>query len=151
MSFDATTEQDAILARLRANTPTATGGGYDSLPEEQRLLKDAAGILILPYFILGFGSLFPVANDRSIEGAEQQPFYMPIIVECWAARAGEARKVAGEVRTAMVGWAPSADNASEIDLQGGGWFDKRDATGRPIRFMESVTALTSVNNSVVIS
>jgi hypothetical protein len=147
MSLDATAEQTAVIDRLS----TLCGGRvFDYVPEETELERDETSGLVKPYIVVTFGSLYPTEGDRTIEGEDQQPQLMPIIVECWATTASAARATAGAVRTRLVGWSPSADNASEISLRGGGWFQQRDTTGRPTRAMESVTAVTALNQSIVV-
>lgn len=144
MSLDANAEKSAIELRLYTNL--VGGRIHTSIPEEEILEKDEEGI-ILPYILLTFGSIFPSERDRSIEGAAQQPNVMPVIVECWAATAQAARATAGAARTLLVGWPPSENNASELELRGGSFFDRRDASGRPTRSMESVTLVTTINMS----
>lgn len=144
MSVDAVAEQKAIIERLSV---LAGGQVWEEVPEESTLAIDTEGI-ILPYVIVSFGSLFPQQNDRSIEGADQQPQMMPVIVECWAFSRADARVVAGAARTLLIGWAPPGGNASEIELSGGSWFQQRDGAGRPTRAMESVNGSLSINNSI---
>lgn len=146
MSNDGISEQNAIEARLKA----LVGGRVTSfMPEEAQLAIDTASGLILPYIVVSFGSFSPVEGDRSIEGEEQQPNFMPVIVECWASNGPAARATAGAVRTLMIGWSPDANNATELAPRGGGWFQKNDAGGRPIRFMESVNLVTELNMSII--
>lgn len=143
MSVDATAEQDAILARAKAGL--VGGRVYDSLPDETELERDPDSQQVLPYIVITFGALYPSPQDRTIEGAEQQPQIMPIVFECWAAIRRTAGQTAGAVRTSFLGWAPDPSNASEIDLRGGGYFQSRDANGRPTRYMESVTGSCLLN------
>lgn len=150
MSLDAYSEQQAILARSASDVALAAGRAYDFIPEEQVLAKDALGIKVLPYLVLHFGGLIPLAGDRSIEGEEQQPHTMPVQWECWASSSSEARQMAGQVRTAFTGWAPNSDNASEIRLSGGTRFDNRDRSGRPSRWCEIVTGELDLNNSITV-
>lgn len=144
MSLDGNAEKAAIKTRLS----TLCGGRiHDFVPEEEALATDPATGFVLPYIVLTFGSLYPQERDRSIEGADQQPNLMPVIVECWAVTQQAASATAGAVRTSLVGWAPDANNATEIELRGGGWFQQKDSSGRPVRFMESVTGITAINMS----
>lgn len=146
MSVEATPEQEAIIARLK-QLPKYDARVHRLIPEEQRLEKDEYG-LVLDYLVVTFGSVYPLAGDRSIEGPEQQPQGMPIIVECWSAKGpGSAAQGAGNVRTSLLGFQPTPDNSTPIELRGGGLFDRRDGAGRPVRWMESVTALTGLNMS----
>ena len=147
MSVDGSTERAAIKTRLSGYL--LNGRVYTSLPEERRLEIDSSTGLIKPYILLHFGSLYPQADDQSIEGADQQPQIWPIIVECWAADADSAMATAGAVRTRLLGWAPGSGNASEMDLRGGGWFEQKDSTGRPTRYMESVNFEMTINNSIL--
>jgi len=144
MSLDGNPEKDAIEARLK---DLVGGRVLRELPEELQLVRDDLTSLIKPYIYLSFGSLYPSATDRSIEGEAQQPHIMPITVECWAAVKGASEAAAGAVRTLMIGWDPEIDNASEIAARGGGNFESKDASGRPTRFMESVVLVTTINLS----
>lgn len=145
MSLDAMAEKTAIKTRALA---LCGGRVYPSVPEETQLERDPVSKLILPYIILTFGSLYPQEADRSIEGAEQQPQIMPIIAECWASNSDAAGATAGAFRTLFVGFHPDENNASEIELRGGGFFQQKDSSGRPVRFMESVTGQTTLNLSI---
>jgi hypothetical protein len=147
MSVDGKAERAAIKAFTAANVPTCGGRVMTSLPEETKLARDADTGLVLPYILLTFGAMFPVEGESSIEGFEQQPQNWPIIWECWAADPDTAADMAGEVRAAVLGWAPNDSNASAIDLRGGGRFDKRDTAGRPVRWAETVTGVTTLNNT----
>lgn len=147
MSADGTPEQNDIEARLS----TLCGGRVyaDGLPEETQLARYEDSQLVKPYLVLTFGGIVPQANDRSIEGAADQPQIMPIIVECWAADYASARASAGAVRTRLLGYTPNTGgNASEIDLRGGTPFPSLGGAGRPSRYMESVTAVCTINNSI---
>jgi len=145
MSLDAVPEQEAILAHAAI---LCNGRIYDSLPDETKLEFDAATGLVRPYIIISFGSLYPLPNDRTIEGAEQQPNIMPVIAECWGPTSNMARATAGAYRTRFVGFHPSENNASELELRGGGWFEQKDASGRPVRYCETVTGQTILNMSI---
>lgn len=146
MSVDGTAEQQAIIARLS----TLCGGRvYDYIPDETLLDRDEDKF-VLPYLVVSFGSLTPQSEDQSIEGADQQPQIMPVIVECWGPTAVHARGAAGGVRTLLLGWTPLGDgNSSEYDLRGGGWFPGRQqGSGRPSLAMESVNGAVTINNSI---
>jgi len=144
MSLDGNPEKDAIETHLKA---LVGGRVLRNLPEELQLVRDNTTALIKPYIYLSFGSLYPSAEDRSIEGEAQQPHIMPITIECWATVKSAAEATAGAVRTLMIGWDMGIDNASEIAARGGGNFESKDASGRPTRFMESVVLVTTINLS----
>ena len=145
MSLDTTTEEKNILARVRAN---AVGGRvHEMLPDEEQIERDPITGMVKPYIILTFGEVFPLGTDRSILGAAEQPHVLPIIGECWGATVNEARGAAVALRLLFTGWAPSADNASEIELSGGGRFTSYDR-GRPVRYMRSVAASCVINMSI---
>ena len=147
MSADGVAEQRAIETRL---SDLCGGRVYVPLVEEEKLVRDTDTGIVLPYIVLSFGSVFPIESDRSIEGADQQPQLMPIIVECWASDYDSARVTAGAVRTLLLGWTPGTDgNASEIDLRGGSPFPSSGGAGRPSRYAETVTASLTINNSFV--
>jgi len=144
VSVDLVAEQAAVVTRLS----TLCGGRvWDAIEEEVQLEFDAEG-LVKPYIIVSFGTLYPKAGDRSIEGPTQQPYVLPITIECWGSTASQVRSTAGAVRTLLLGWAPSENNASEIELRGGSWFpNRRDTDARPTRYLQTVTSETVVNMS----
>lgn len=146
MSLDGKAERAAIEARLK----TALVGGrvYTSVPEETTLERDELGLFVRPYIVIGFGGFTPSMADRTIEGEAQQPQIMPVYVECWAADANAAMDTAGEVRKLLIGFQPDPDNATEMMLRSGGWFERRDATGRPSIYMEQVGLVTTLNQSI---
>jgi hypothetical protein len=146
MSLDATAEQQAIITRLS----TLCGGrvGTDEAEETLRVLDETTGLL-KPFMVVTFGAVFVTGRDRSIEGEDQQPHTMPIIVECYASNRNAAGATAGAVRTRLTGFEPT-DNSSEIGLGGGSWFVQRDSAGRPTLFAETVTGTTEINLSVLI-
>lgn len=148
MSLDGFPEQQATLAYLAANVALCEGRAYDYIPEETEMVKDALGLLVKPYLIVTFAGVFPKEGDRSIEGPEQQPQVMPVVIECWSPNSIEARQMAGQVRVALTGRSPDANNAEAYDMRGGNWFDRRDTSGRPTRYCQTVTGATVINNSV---
>lgn len=144
MTLDASADEQAILQRLK--TRLWNGRVYDEIPDEQRLERDENG-LIKPYIIMTFGTLFPSASDRSIEGAQQQPYVLPFVGESWGATLAQARAGGYGIIQSLTGFKPS-ENASEIELSGGGGgFTKYDQ-GRPVRFLRPVSGMCIVNMSI---
>ena len=75
---------------------------------------------------------------------------MPVIIECWASNAKAARRTAAGVRKLFLGWAPDDNNATPMEMRGGGWFPGRsNSAGRPSRSMESVNFITVLNQSTL--
>lgn len=150
MSLRAVEEQNAIIAQTKLVVPGVEGRRvFRVLPEEAQIERDGVLRLPLDYILVTFGSLFPQEEDPSLEGAAQQPNIMPIIWECWSSRSADAAsEMAGDVRQNMVGFLPSENNATEIKLRGGGLFNRRDSAGRPVRWMEQVTGVTTINMSI---
>ena len=146
MSLDTTAEEDAILGRLRANL--WSGRVLDEVPDETQIERDPATGMILPYIVLTFGTLFPFAEDRSIEGEAQQPHVLPFVAESWAATKNDARAGANGVIKLLTGWKPTPDNASEITLTGGGGGFSNYDQGRPVRFLRPVAGSCIVNMSI---
>lgn len=146
MSLDTTAEEDAILNRLRSNL--WSGRVHPEVPDEEDLERDLSTGLILPYIVLTFGTIFPLGQDQSIEGAAQQPHVLPFVAESWGATRNDARAGANGIIKLLTGWKPSADNASEIVLTGGGGGFANYDQGRPVRFLRPVAGSCGVNMSI---
>lgn len=144
MSLDAVAEQEAIIARASI---LVGGRIYQEIPDETKLVLDTNG-LVRPYIIISFTPVVPTARDRSLDGEEAQPHVMGVLFECWAATISAASRTAGAVRTRYTGWEPTANNSSQIMLRGGGAWARTDEAGRPIRYLETVSAETIINLSV---
>lgn len=145
MSFNAVAEQDAITAAIIGLCGGRVYEGSD-VPEEEELERDEDG-LVLPYIVVGFGALFPNYADRSIEGERQQPYVMPVVIECWAGDSGACRATAGAVRDILVDWT-SGPNMASLALRSGGFFPPNGSRGRPSRSLETVVFTSELNYSV---
>lgn len=142
MSIEATTEQEAILARAKV---LFGGRVYDEIPDDQTLERDDQ-LNVKPYAVVSFGELYDSVLDRSIAGEEQQPAIMPVVFECWSTSSSVCRTMAGAMRSRFRGWAAN-DNMSPLRFRGGGAFLARDSNGGPSRFQRAVTMETLLNMS----
>lgn len=145
MTMDTYAEEEAILQRLRSNL--WDGRVWDELPDETERATDAETGMVLPDIVLTFGTPFPSARDRSIEGAAQQPHILPFVAECFGATKDQARAGASGVIKYLNGWIPTG-NASEIELTGGGGGYPNYDQGRPVRFRRAVAGMCVINLSI---
>lgn len=131
-------EHYSIMERLR----TLDAKLLDGVPDEELVEYDAGTGRLKPYMLITFGIPIRAARDRSILGARHQPHIQPFTVDCYGASADAVRRLGSGVIERLQGFVPldperpGEQNASEIELSGGGDYRERDTQGRPSRFIK---------------
>lgn len=135
-------EQYVILERVKT---LAGGRVFDGVPDDAEIPYDEEGSRLRPYLVVTFGIPVRAARDRSILGARFQPYIQPFTVDCYGASADDARRLASGLIDLLLGFTPDDQNASEIEMAGGGDFRERDTQGRPTRFIKRVQGEYLIN------
>lgn len=135
-------EQYVVLAAVKT---LAGGRSYDGMPDEADIPYVGSTGKLKPYTVVTFGIPVRSASGRSLLGARFQPYIQPFTVDCYGGSAGDARDLASAVINLLLGLVPDAENASEIELSGGGDFRERDTQGRPTRYIKRVQGEYLIN------
>lgn len=144
MGMDLIAEKDSLLARLRT---TNDGRWYDEISDEELLTTFAGSTVVKPYGVLTIGVPYQSGRDRSLMSNGMQPHVVPLAFDCFANDADSAFRLASILPRLLVppeGWAPT-ENSTDIALIGGGSYRRREAAGRPTRFLRTVTGEMTVN------
>lgn len=129
-----------IMARIRAEIPEAAL--LDGVPDEETFEYDAMTGRLKPYMVITFGIPIRAARDRSILGTRHQPHIQPFVVDAYGGDADAVRVLGSRLIDTLQGYfpgdaaAPDEQNATEIELSGGGDYRERDTQGRPSRFIK---------------
>lgn len=141
MSVDGAFERESITQRLKL---LVGGRVYPGVPDDLQLERNDAGT-IRPFISISFDTPYATGVDRSLDGEEDQPHFLPLTVECWAPADPVAHAVADEARRLLVGWNPSPGASELRATPGGGRFSNRSAGAAPTRFVEVQAFETTIN------
>lgn len=142
MGVDFDYEQRAIITQMK--TRLVGGRVYPWVPDEFVLPTFTDSGVVRPYIVVAFGQPIAMGRDRSLSGEEDQPLTLPVVIECWGSTYDVARKVAGAVRTTLIGFSPSL-SAGEVRSASGGGMNTRVTSGAGSRFLETVALQVDLN------
>lgn len=141
MSVDGDFERESITLRLKQ---LVGGRVYPGVPDDTQLERNSAGA-IKPFISVSFDTPYATGNDRSLDGEQEQPHFLPLTVECWGGSDLVAQAVAGEARKLLIGWIASPSSSEIRATPGGGRFSNRSAGAAPTRFVEVQAFETTIN------
>jgi hypothetical protein len=143
---DGVAEEEAILARLKANL--AGGRVYDQITDE---MLEALGNVgeIAPYCVVDFGAAYPTGKDRIVGAGElSEPYAMAVGIACWGSKTADVRRLAGAVRRVLIGWAPTAGSAPMTGMGSAGFSSQPARVQVPSRTMRMVMLQLTFNLSI---
>lgn len=143
--FDGQIEANAIIERATAQVTLATGGVFESIPDDHEQVVDAFGVAA-PYIVISFGDPIPTAGGRGLGVGEQgQPHVLGFTITSSAGDATTLRNLAAEVNRVFIGWNPGDANSGEIRGIATTSFTQRDNESKPSRYFRNRGLRTIVN------
>lgn len=142
MASDGTAETTWIMAQL---TPLCEGQVWEVAVPDDHVLLTFPDEKVKPYIIVSVATPFSSNRDRGIgQDEDQQPHIMSSSVKVFGGTAESVSATMKEVRSRLIGKAPSA-SSTQLRVTGGFAYPGKDGGSVPTRFSHTLFLRNTVN------